>query len=55
MSHDTGVLNLIRNGRLANAAKGEKGEGREREREKKKRKMKAKWSGSCHSEWQRAA
>lgn len=46
MSHDTGVLNLIRNGRLGNAAwkriawtKGEKEREKENEREKKKMKM----------------
>lgn len=37
MSHDTGVLNLIRNGRLANAAKGEKEGGREREKKRRGR------------------
>lgn len=44
MSHDTGVLNLIRNGRLANAVeKNRVNEEWERERERGK-KMKAKWS-----------
>lgn len=58
MSHDTGVLNLIRNGRLANAAWKRMDEGwerkKEREREREK-KMKAKWSHGCHSESRRAA